>query len=90
MCELCTASFSNTLADDDLLKLIVRSPIKLQTLEDEYIRRVFRFCGNSPMKAAVVLGIGKTSIYRHLNRLGICLPRWGGPTPVALSNRSAL
>jgi len=90
MCELCTANYSNTFADDDLSIFIGRSPIKLQMLEDEYIKRVLKLCGNSPLKAAVVLGIGKTSIYRHLNRLGICLPRWGGPTPVALSNPSAL
>ena len=91
MCELCTASFSNTLADDDLLKFVGRSPIKLQTLEDEYIKRVLKLCGNRPMKAAVVLGIGKTTLYRHLIRLGIRPPgRWGGATPVAFTNPSAL
>jgi DNA-binding NtrC family response regulator len=75
MCELCTANYSNTFADDDLSIFIGRSPIKLQMLEDEYIKRVLKLCGNSPLKAAVVLGIGKTSIYRHLNRLGIRAPR---------------
>ena len=90
MCELCMTKFSNTLADDDLLKFVGGSPIKLQMLEDEYIKRVLKLCGNRPIKAAVVLGIGKTTLYRHLIRLGIRPPaRWGGSTPAALSNSSA-
>lgn len=43
----------------------------LRTVEAEMILEALEICGNDRMEAAKILGIGKTSIYRKLSKLGL-------------------
>lgn len=43
-------------------------PLSLDQVCDAHIRRVLSFCNGNRFRAAQILGIGRTSLYRHLKR----------------------
>jgi DNA-binding NtrC family response regulator len=43
----------------------------LKERNDRYIRRVFKLCGGNVSQTARVLGIGRATAYRELQRLGV-------------------
>jgi transcriptional regulator with PAS, ATPase and Fis domain len=48
----------------------VWKPLFLDDVRDLHIRRVLEFCQGNRARAAQVLGIGKTSIYRYIKQFG--------------------
>ena len=48
----------------------VWKPLFLDDVRDLHIRRVLRFCQGDRARAAQVLGIGKTTIYRYIKQFG--------------------
>jgi two-component system response regulator HydG len=46
-------------------------PLSLADAEREHVLRVLQRCGGSPLEAARVLGIGRTTLWRKLRRYGI-------------------
>jgi two-component system response regulator HydG len=45
-------------------------PIPLEEVRKQHIRRTLQACGGNRVRAAQLLGIGRTSLYRHLKREG--------------------
>jgi DNA-binding NtrC family response regulator len=45
-------------------------PLPLEEVRREHIRRMLQLCGGNRVRAAQLLGIGRTSLYRHLKREG--------------------
>jgi transcriptional regulator with PAS, ATPase and Fis domain len=43
-------------------------PLPLEEVRKEHIRRTLQLCGGNRVRAAQLLGIGRTSLYRHLKR----------------------
>jgi DNA-binding NtrC family response regulator len=43
-------------------------PIPLEEVRRQHIRRILQLCGGNRVRAAQLLGIGRTSLYRHLKR----------------------
>jgi two-component system response regulator HydG len=43
-------------------------PISLEEVSNKHIQRVLEACGGNRVRAARVLGIGRTSLYRYLKR----------------------
>ena len=43
-------------------------PVRLEEVRKEHIRRVLEVCNGNRVRAAQMLGIGRTSLYRHLKR----------------------
>ena len=61
-------------------------PVPLEELRKEHIRRVLHMCGGNRVRAAQMLGIGRTSLYRYLKREGkdnihAALRSVGSPVP---------
>jgi len=51
--------------------------VRLETLQernDRYIQSVFRVCGRNVTRTAKVLGIGRATLYRMVERLGLQTP----------------
>jgi transcriptional regulator with PAS, ATPase and Fis domain len=45
-------------------------PLPLEEVRKHHIRRTLDLCGGNRVRAAQMLGIGRTSLYRHLKREG--------------------
>jgi two-component system response regulator HydG len=45
-------------------------PLSLEEVRKQHIRRMLQLCGGNRVRAAQMLGIGRTSLYRHLKREG--------------------
>jgi len=45
-------------------------PLPLQEIRKDHIKRVLEMCNGNRVRAAQMLGIGRTSLYRHLKREG--------------------
>ena len=45
-------------------------PVPLEEVRNAHIRRMLDFCEGNRLRAAQLLGIGRTSLYRHLKREG--------------------
>jgi len=45
-------------------------PLPLDEVRKHHIRRMLQLCGGNRVRAAQLLGIGRTSLYRHLKREG--------------------
>ena len=43
-------------------------PLSLEEVRDAYIERVLQMCQGNRLRAAQVLGIGRTSLYRYLKK----------------------
>ncbi len=43
-------------------------PVSLDSLRRQHIARVLEFCAGNRLRAAQILGIGRTSLYRHFKR----------------------
>ena len=43
-------------------------PVPLEEVRKQHIRRTLQLCGGNRVRAAQLLGIGRTSLYRHLKR----------------------
>jgi DNA-binding NtrC family response regulator len=43
-------------------------PLPLEEVRKQHIRRMLQLCGGNRVRAAQLLGIGRTSLYRHLKR----------------------
>jgi transcriptional regulator of acetoin/glycerol metabolism len=43
-------------------------PLPLEEVRRQHIRRMLQACGGNRVRAAQLLGIGRTSLYRHLKR----------------------
>jgi len=43
-------------------------PLSLEEVRKQHIRRMLELCGGNRVRAAQLLGIGRTSLYRHLKR----------------------
>ncbi len=46
-------------------------PLPLEEVRRQHIERTLKMCGGNRVKAAQLLGIGRTSLYRHLKRQSI-------------------
>ena len=46
-------------------------PATLEEVERVHIRRVLEICNGNQVRAAEILGVGRTSLYRHLKRAGV-------------------
>jgi DNA-binding NtrC family response regulator len=55
-------------------------PIRLKELRRDHIERVLDLCSGNRVRAAQMLGIGRTSLYRYLKREGRVRPAAGIPT----------
>ena len=64
-------SVSIRLTGDSLLESAECCPLTLRELQDLYVGRVLEMCNGNRQKTAQILGIGRTSLYRHLKRKGI-------------------
>lgn len=53
---------------DSILKSVQSCPPTLRELTDAYVQRVLEICEGHPKKAARILGIGRTTLYRYLDR----------------------
>jgi DNA-binding NtrC family response regulator len=42
--------------------------LPLEEVRKQHIRRILELCGGNRVRAAQILGIGRTSLYRHLKR----------------------
>lgn len=56
---------SNTTCDEDL------PPMSLEVMEKEHITRILKYYDNNKQKAAEVLGIGRKTLYRKIQKYGI-------------------
>ncbi len=54
-------------------------PLPLQDVRREHIERVLELCSGNRVRAAQMLGIGRTSLYRYLKREGRVRPANGIP-----------
>jgi transcriptional regulator of acetoin/glycerol metabolism len=43
-------------------------PLPLEEVRKEHIQRMLKLCGGNRVRTAQLLGIGRTSLYRHLKR----------------------
>ena len=43
-------------------------PLPLEAVRKQHIQRILQLCGGNRVRAAQLLGIGRTSLYRHLKR----------------------
>jgi transcriptional regulator of acetoin/glycerol metabolism len=50
-------------------------PLSLDEVRKAHIQRVLEMCQGNRLKAAQILGIGRTSLYRYLKRDGYDTPR---------------
>jgi len=55
-------------SDNSLLRFSAQEFVSLEELEHEYIRHVLQCLGGKKTKAAQVLGIDKTTLWRKLRR----------------------
>lgn len=62
---------SMSLNADSFLKSIESFPPTLQELRDLYIDRVLDMCEGNHSRAARILGIGRTTLYRYLKSMSI-------------------
>jgi DNA-binding protein Fis len=46
-------------------------PVTLEEVRRVHIQRVMQYCGGQPSRAAKILGIGRTSLYRYLKRYAL-------------------
>jgi DNA-binding NtrC family response regulator len=65
-------------ADKTSLLLESWKPRSLDEVRAEHIYRMLQFCGGNRVRAAHLLGIGRTSLYRHLKRENIAPARQTG------------
>src|SRR6202045_1735044 len=56
-------------------------PIPLEAVRRDHIERVLNLCSGNRVRAAQMLGIGRTSLYRYLKREGRVRPGTGIPAP---------
>jgi transcriptional regulator with PAS, ATPase and Fis domain len=65
-------------------------PLPLEEVRKEHIQRMLKLCGGNRVRAAQLLGIGRTSLYRHLKRQAGASPSRTGGTerthPVAVAD----
>jgi transcriptional regulator with PAS, ATPase and Fis domain len=56
-------------------------PLSLEEVRKQHIHRMLELCGGNRVRAAQLLGIGRTSLYRHLKREcgGSARAQPGGP-----------
>ena len=78
----CITATSNLIGVDDLpevLRLPARGrpesndgwkPLPISEVRQQHIDRVLEMCGGNRLRAAQILGIGRTSLYRYLKRNG--------------------
>jgi DNA-binding NtrC family response regulator len=59
-------------------------PLPLEEVRKQHIRRTLEVCGGNRVRAAQLLGIGRTSLYRHLKREH---KNSSGRSDVAIENR---
>jgi transcriptional regulator of acetoin/glycerol metabolism len=52
-------------------------PLSLDEVRKQHIQRVLQMCQGNRLRAAQILGIGRTSLYRYLKRDGFDAPRHG-------------
>jgi DNA-binding protein Fis len=50
-------------------------PLSLEEVRKLHIRRVLELCQGNRLRAAQILGIGRTSLYRYLKRDGYDMPK---------------
>jgi ActR/RegA family two-component response regulator len=49
-------------------------PLSLDEVRKQHIQRVLQMCQGNRLRAAQILGIGRTSLYRYLKRDGFDVP----------------
>jgi transcriptional regulator of acetoin/glycerol metabolism len=52
-------------------------PLPLEEVRKDHIERVLQLCSGNRVRAAQMLGIGRTSLYRYLKREGRVRPATG-------------
>jgi transcriptional regulator of acetoin/glycerol metabolism len=56
-----------------------RTLLPLEEVRREHIERILELCSGNRVRAAQMLGIGRTSLYRYLKREGRVRPAAGSP-----------